>query len=340
MMKRLLVLLGLLWLGSAGWCSEPAVQKPSPGEVRNAAKVLLGSDCSRDSLRGSEAQQIMQASIDSVTPQDYIRFYRRGLNWTPEELEKIYAEHPAFCWYDAAFEKVLNEVKNETAVPGEVKIWLVYNMGYVVKTPTHCFCIDLHHRRARELVPFLEFALVTHNHKDHYTSEFLAAMNSARKKVYSAFFPSYGGYSKEPERELRLADDLTLRIFESDHNAHLRRFVTPFEIVCKTGNDTCVIFHSGDSCNAKQLHPRSPKVDFHMVHPRVGLDVRESARDTVRPEVTLISHLLELHHKFDKWRWSFAEGYAGADKVRSVGKKAYVPMWGEKIVWKKDGGTK
>ena len=101
-----------------------------------------------------------------------------------------------------------------------------------------------------------------------------------------------------------------------------------------------MIFHSGDSCNAKQLHPRSARVDFHIVHPRVGLKVRESARDTVKPEVTLISHLLELHHRFDKWRWTFANGYEDADKVRSVGKTAYVPLWGEKIVWKKRGKSK
>ena len=334
MLKRLFVLLGLLCLESEVRSGEPSVQKPSLDDVRKAAEILLGSDCEHDSLRGSQAQSIMQAALDHTTPADYIRFYRNGIKWTPNEIAKIYAKQAAFYWYDAAFDKVLNEVRNETVAPGEVKLWLVYTMGYVVKTPTHCFCIDLHHRRAVELVPCLEFALVTHNHVDHYTSDFLAAMNSAGKKVYSAFFPSYGGYSKDSERELRLADDLTLHIFESDHNAQLRRFVTPFEVVCVTGDDTCVIFHSGDSCNAKQLHPRSAKVDFHIVHPRVGLDVRESARDTVRPAVTLISHLLELHHRFDKWRWSFADGYAEADKVRSVGKKAYVPMWGEKIVWK------
>ena len=340
MPKSLFALLGVLWLGSAVRGSEPIMQKPSPDEVRKAAGILLGSDCAHDSLRGSNAQRIMQAALDLVTPEDYTVFSQSGISRTSKELENIYAEHPAFYWYDAAFDKVLREVKSETVAPGEVKLWLVYNMGYVVKTPKHCFCIDLHHRRANELVPHLEFALVTHNHKDHYTSDFLAAMNSAGKKVYSGFFPSYGGYSKEPERELRLADDLTIRIFESDHNIYLRRFVTPFEIVCETGNDTCVIFHSGDSCDAKQLHPRSAKVDFHMVHPRVGLDVRESARDTVKPTVTLISHLLELNHRFDKFRWTFADGYAEADKVRSVGKKAYVPMWGEKLVWKKDGGTK
>ena len=311
---------------------------PGLEEVRKASAVLLCNDCVRESLRGGEAQRILQSSLDSVTPEEYVRFYQNGIKWSPKKLKKIYSEHPAFYWYDAAFDKVLREVRSETVAPGEVKLWLVYNMGYIVKTPAHCFCIDLHHRRAEELVPYLEFALVTHNHNDHYTYDFLKAMTAADKKVYSAFWPSKGGYSKEPERELRLADDLTVMIYESDHNSQLRRFVTPFEIICKTGNDTCVIFHSGDSCNAKQLHPRSAKVDFHIVHPCVGLDVRESARDTVKPAATLISHLLELHHK--KWRWTFADGYMKADEVRSVGKTAWVPMWGEKIVWKKDKARK
>ena len=332
------ILTGLAWLGIAVHGGEPAALTPSLDEVKKASGILLGSDCSKESLRG--AQKILQTALDHVAPEEYIRFYQRGVDIPPDELAKIYEAHPAFYWYDAAFEKVLNEVRSESVAPGEVKLWLVYNMGYVVKTPTRCFCIDLHHRRANELVPYLGFALVTHNHRDHFTSDFLSAMDKAGKKVYSAFFPSYGGYSKEAEREVRPASDLTLYISESDHNRYLLRFTTPFEIVCKTGNDTCVIFHSGDSCNARQLRPRSAKVDFHMVHPRVGLDVRESARDTVKPDVTLISHLLELHHDFDKWRWTFADGYKEADKVRSVGKTAYVPMWGEKIVWKKKPDVK
>ena len=340
-LKFRFIMTGLTWLGIAVSGGEPVpVSEPEFDEVKKAAGILLNSDCMKESLRDSEAQKILQAALDRITPEEYVRFCQRGVDISTEELIKIYREHPAFYWYDTAFEKVLNEVRSESVVPGEVKLWLVYNMGYIVKSPTHCFCIDLHHRRAKELVPYLEFALVTHNHGDHYTRDFLTAMNEQGKKVYSAFFPSYGGYSKEPERVLRLADDLTIHVFESDHNRFLLRFVTPFEIVCKTGSEECVIFHSGDSCNAQQLHPKSAKVDFHIVHPRVGLDVRESARDTVKPDVTLISHLLEFHHKFDRFRWSFTVGYEEAEKVRSVGRTAYVPMWGEKIVWRKESGAK
>ena len=327
-------LVGLCGMVAGG--GETAAAGPGLGEVRKAAEALLANNCVRENLRGGEAQQVMMAALDRVTPEDYLRFCENGTRWSPAELAKLYAEHPPFWWYDMAFEKVLREIHNEPVDPGEVKLWLLYNMGYVVKTPTHCFGIDIHHRRAVELIPYLEFALVTHNHNDHYTRDFLLGMSAAGKKVYSAFFPSYGGYSKEKEREIRLTADLTIRMYECDHNVHLPRFVTPFEIVCGTGSETCVIFSSGDACDAKQLHPRSAKVDFHIVHPRNGLDVRESARDTVRPAVTLISHLLELTHRFDKWRWTFKDGYDAADLVRSVGKTAYVPLWGEMIVWKKD----
>ena len=318
--------------------NKPTAGTPPLDEVKNAAHILLKNDCAQDPLRGGEAQKILQEALDRITVEEYVRFYRKGPQIPQVELEKIYRKHPAFYWYDKAFEKVLHEVETESAAPGEVKLWLVYNMGYVVRTPSHCFCVDLHHRLATRLLPHLEFALVTHNHTDHYTFEFLSAMNDAGKKVYSGFFPSYGGYSKEPERELPLADDLFLRISESDHNVHLKRFVTPFEIVCGTGSETCVIFSSGDACDAKQLRPRSAKIDFHIVHPRNGLDVSESARDTVRPAVTLISHLLELTHRFDKWRWTFKDGYDAADKIRAVGKTAYGPLWGEMIVRKKDAG--
>ena len=67
-----------------------------------------------------------------------------------------------------AFEKVMREVK-ATAVTGDVPaIWSVYNMGYIVKTRESLFSIDLNHRRGTEFAPMLDFALITHNHGDHW----------------------------------------------------------------------------------------------------------------------------------------------------------------------------
>ena len=101
-------------------------------------------------------------------------------------------KHPLFHFYDHAFDKVLQGVKNETPGPGEVFLWHLYNMGYVVKTERHCFGIDLHHRRDVELVPELDFLVVTHNHNDHYTLALATAMDQAGKPIFRNFFPNTG----------------------------------------------------------------------------------------------------------------------------------------------------
>ena len=67
---------------------------------------------------------------------------------------------------EAAAEKVLREAR-EAAVHDVPAVWSVYNMGYVVKTRESLFAIDLVHRRDAEFAPMLDFALVTHNHRDH-----------------------------------------------------------------------------------------------------------------------------------------------------------------------------
>ena len=86
-----------------------------------------------------------------------------------------------------AFEKVMREVK-ATAVTGDVPaIWSVYNMGYIVKTRESLFSIDLNHRRGTEFAPMLDFALITHNHGDHWRKDFYDAMTGQGKIVASNF---------------------------------------------------------------------------------------------------------------------------------------------------------
>ena len=50
-----------------------------------------------------------------------------------------------------------------------------------------------------------------------------------------------------------------------------------------------------------------------MVHPRVGLKVPE-AQKILHPKLTLISHLHELHHPYNKWRWPYSVGFEEIDK--------------------------
>ena len=119
----------------------------------------------------SDRYAALQSQIDEVTPEMYFGYLKGGPT-----------DKAALLRLDAAFDKVLKEVR-ETVVTDKPAIWLVYNMGVVVKTKESCFSIDLQHRRAPEIAPLLDFALITHNHGDHFTEEFYRAMDDAGKTV-------------------------------------------------------------------------------------------------------------------------------------------------------------
>ena len=86
-----------------------------------------------------------------------------------------------------AFEKVMREVKATVVTRDVPAVWSVYNMGYIVKTRESLFSIDLNHRRGTEFAPILDFALVTHNHGDHWRKDFYKAMAKRGKAVFSNF---------------------------------------------------------------------------------------------------------------------------------------------------------
>ena len=305
-------------------------------DVVAAQDVICRTDCLAPMQERMEALNVMKAAIDRIDPDTYVDFCEYGVRFPQDSLPQFYEKHPALYWYDHSFDRVLEGVKNTEVPAGKVYLWLVYNMGYVVKTPTKCFAIDLHHRRAEELVPYLDFCCITHNHDDHYTERFAMKMNGAGKPVISNFYPNAGyphtdweaGYSKEPMRALDFGD-VRVTTYESDHNAKLRKFVQPVEIRCKTGEETCVIYSSGDSCFPQQLHTLDP-IDFWIVHPYVGLNIADGAQ-LLEPKMTLVSHLFEFHHRIDQWRWTWRQGYDAANAVWNVGMKAIVPVWGDRI---------
>ncbi len=314
---------------------EPTV--PTLAEVSAAVDILESTTCSQPTAERFHALNVIKGAQDRVTPDVYVDFCEAGLKLSTSELDDIYTKYPALYWYDRSFGKVLKEVQQENVPAGGTVLWHIYNMGYVVKTAKHCFAIDLHHRRSEELLPFLDFLTITHNHNDHYTIRLAQAMNRFHKPVITNFYPNDGynvpcpdnGYFKGPEHTLHL-DDITVTTYEADHNIKLHNFVQPVEITCGTEENACVIFSSGDTCDAKQLKHYSPKIDFYIVHPYVGLKVDEAA-NLLNPQCTLVSHLEEYHHSIDKWRWTWRQGYEAAQRIWQTDHNAIVPVCGDKI---------
>lgn len=304
------------------------------GAVACGAAAACGAAMSDEAAVPPDSRVAFQREIDLVTPDVWSAYYKRGTDITPEEVAEMRSKYAALGRYEDAFEKVLSEVKS-TVVTGRPAVWFVYNMGFIVKTPKSLFAIDLHHRRAEELAPMLDFALITHNHSDHYTDRFYAAMNGVEKKtVVSNFKDNYGAYfgKKHPGGYTRAAKtfkfgDVSVRTSYVDHNSYLADFTTAFEIT--VGDFT--IFHTGDCSSANKIKPECPNPDLWMFHPFCGMRSVAGA-EAVKPKLAVVAHLNELGHAKNRWRWTWADGATAKNKLEEAGFAATVPLWGDRIV--------
>ena len=243
-----------------------------------------------------------------------------------EELRLLEERYPILLFYERALDRIKEELSGAVPRKDEVFFWHLYNMGYIIKTPELCFGLDLNHRRAAELEPFLDFLLTTHNHVDHYDLPLFGRMSAAGKRVVSNFYPAPGFH--RPPQTLELCG-VKIHTRETDHNPTLQKFVTAYYIELPG----CPVFASGDSRNAEQLEPEGDVAVF-IPHPRVGLKVPEAAAK-FHPRCILYSHFLEMRH-CPPTPW-YAVPYDLLDEemnaVRRTGCAALAPLWGEKLVW-------
>ena len=214
-------------------------------------------------------------------------------------------------YYNMALDKLLAEIPATKVRKGEVAVWQLYNMGYVVKTQTQCFGIDLYHKYAERLAPMIDFMMITHNHADHYSKALVAELERQGKPVYSNFLDN--GHKVTTGDEFTVGN-ISVKVTTVDHNATLKNFVNTYEVNCyATKGKPYVFFFSGDAHNYEQLNP-TVKVDAFVPHLAVGLN-------------------MELGHAITKWRWSYEYGINECEKLQREG--VYLPVWGEKLVMKR-----
>lgn len=228
-------------------------------------------------------------------------------------------------FYNMALEKLLQEIPATKVKKGQVVMWQLYNMGYVVKTDKQCFGIDLYHKHAEKLAPMIDFMLITHNHGDHYSKALVEKLERDGKAVYSNF--------RDNGHKVKTGDDFTvgnisIKVTTVDHNATLKNFVNTYEVNCydAKGKDY-IIFFTGDAHNYEQLNPTG-KVNLFVPHLAVGLNMAKAV-EKIAPTEVLMSHILELGHSITKWRWSYEYGIAECEKLERRG--VYLPVWGEMI---------
>jgi len=254
-----------------------------------------------------------------------------------EEIS-VYMENtiPMLYFYREAFNKVLDEVKNTKVKYGSTQVWLLYNMGFVVKTPSGCFGIDIDHRLAEQLEPHLDFLCVTHNHGDHYNIKLMEAMNNHGKPVLSNFYKESEEYlSTSPS--IHKIGNFTIYTDISGHldNPKLSNFVSVFRIDCGEDSGRFSILHCGDS-SFDPKHFKNVQGPINVVVLRWGAPMESNILGTregqVKPDFAILSHLIELRHEpYPNGRASITKTLEHLPTVKC--ENTIIPFWGEKLIW-------
>ncbi|MBQ3288525.1 MAG: hypothetical protein IJH50_03870 [Kiritimatiellae bacterium] len=319
-----------------------------------AALCAMGGRLSAAAADAPIDYDAIQKEIEALPPKAFEDFvYGENMaanrsNLPAAECEAWYAKYPILRRYDEAFRKVVDDMRR-TKVDGDTPaVWYVYNMGVIVKTRKSLFSIDLCHRLAPTIADELDFAIISHNHLDHYTREFYRAMDGRHKTVFQNFECNYGAALHIVNGKLAGAQggysygnckydvkDVTIRTYVSDHNPILRKFVMPVEV--HIGDYT--ILHSGDTHDVQNLRPvRTPDMWIHHAWCWGGCYKREewANSETVRgirafhPRLAVVSHHQELTHT-NPGRRTFSAALDRKTAAEEEGVRAVVPFWGDRI---------
>lgn len=252
-----------------------------------------------------------------------------------DEAEQMEKEVPMIYCYREAFDKVLDEVKKTKLKKGTARVWLLYNMGFVVKTPSGCFGVDIEHRLAEQLEPYLDFLCITHNHGDHAHVKLMEAMTKAGKPVITNFYKGCAEYLSTTATSYQIGK-FTVR---TDISSHLRSptlpdFVMSLRIDCGADGGGFSLLHCGDS-GFESDRFANVQGDVDMLILRWGAprenDIIGTGEGLVNPKYAVLSHLIELRHE-PKGQASITQTLkhlAGVNCENTI-----MPFWGEQMVWK------
>lgn len=275
---------------------------------------------------------ILQGYTDMIAA-EYFKAYSKSEIPVAEEGYERYDAY--FQYHRLSLEKVVEEVRNTAVSEGEVHIWLVYNMGYVIKTVSRCFAIDLCHKHGIELAPYLDFLLLTHPHEDHYDPLLTEEMMKLGKPVVSNFVDN--DYLSKVPSELNLGDVKIKRV-GGFHNTE--DYVQMFCIDCGASAGNFTLMHIGDSNYFRYLFEKYewPDIDL-FIGPYSGGQAELDVIPYLNPTYSFVSHISEMRHGPTSGRWTWDQARARAERLNLSGASRFiVPLCGEHFVWNREKG--
>lgn len=314
---------------------EQIVPKPVTSNAANIMQKLWAtSPVSNDNSARAALYDSIQGYADDCSA-NLFKQYLTTDSMTAKAMETYLS---AYICYQSAFEKIKTEIQTTQVAQGTAVIWLLYNMGYVVKTPAATFAIDLYHRHAAELEPYLDFACFTHNHQDHYSTALMEAMSEKGKPVLSNFYSPVNSYEycSTVAKDYEI-NGIKVHTFITDHNSSLKNFVTVYQFDCGVNAGNLNLAHSGDSNFTPSQFQFNATPDVYIPRYAVNaLTENNIVGNVIRPKYVLLSHILELSHDgVANSRWTLKMGLERAASINCD--HTYMPFWGDRMTW--DGKT-
>lgn len=337
-MKRLFILLSVCFFLSCGKHpdnNDPVTPTPTPGKnegVRLMERLWTETTPLQVTQTRLDIFDAIQALADQCTNTSFKNLIASDAN--KYALTVKYDD--MFSCYDVAFDRVLDALKAGHPQKGTAVIWLLYNMGYVIQTPTANFGIDIYHYRAAELEPYLDFVGSTHKHQDHRSDPLQKAMYKAGKPVMTNYYSPVSNYQymSTATKDYEVAG-CKIHTFITKHNnsADSNVPITVFQVDCGEDAGGLVLMHSGDSNFTASEYDVTKKINVYIPRYAVNeLQENQVLGPVFTPDYVLLSHILELSHKdISESRWSFELALDRASKLNCD--KTYVPFWGEKLIW-------
>lgn len=324
------LIIGLVSCNEKG--EEPTPEPPQPNVAAETMAALWEtSPLDADLTLRRELFATIQSYADACASSTFSSF----LAADDRLAASLVRSEPVLTCYDAAFDRVLNGLRDGKPAAGEVHIWMLYNMGYVIQTPSGCFGVDIYHRRAAELVPYLDFYASTHVHQDHKSLPLIDAMLESGKPVVTNYLerPGYA-YTSETAKDYTIGN-FALHTFITNHNNGSTNVpVTVFQIDCGADTDHFVLLHSGDSNFQPEQFDVTEEIDLYVLRYAPNeLTENNVLGKLFTPKYALLSHILELSHADPSTsRWTLEQGLNRASKLDCA--HSCMPFWGERLIWK------
>lgn len=248
-----------------------------------------------------------------------------------------YQAHGVGDFYTAMMEKVAEELVEP--VTSGAKIWMMYNHGFIVKTPQVAFGFDVAKVRhppwpwpVKELAEQLDVLFITHRHGDHYNELMVDRVLAGGGHVaVPAEDNLHGDLKMGPGDSLTVAG-LSVVAHDALHGDWPARM---YEVTTPGG---LRFLHTGDNQTSETLPPLDD-VDVLMLNAWVNESGSMSAPEGMRrsimklqPRLTFPGHAQELRHDYAPGHPASRVPYAWPLEVMDMDLPGdvHVLAWGER----------